>query len=76
MKKIDEVVSSPEFLSGAKWARPVSWRGLRMALRANDNPAWLVVAPMPHGGRLWMPLIEELADDWELVEPFDAWAAE
>lgn len=67
---ISEALTHADFASKDKWARPVSWKGLHIAITFDvHSEKDLVVVPSARGGLVWRATIDELADDWELVDP-------
>lgn len=53
------------------WARPVSWRGLGMALDYNTENERLDVVPFFAHPHSYAPTLDELIEEWELVDPFN-----
>ena len=71
---IKKALSSPDFLSGKLWARPIcpTWRGVAITLESptESDPRWefFVVAPQGPKPVFWQPYWQDLTDEWELVQ--------
>lgn len=59
---IDKVLYNHE------WFRPVSWIGTGQALTIHERHR-IAVVPSPTGGRTWYANVEDLLDEWEVVDP-------
>jgi hypothetical protein len=53
------------------WVRPVSWRGTGRALDYNVETHDLDVVPFANRATQYTPTIDELIEEWELVNPAD-----
>lgn len=66
--KLHEVLKHPDVISREKWFRPVGWKKIPMAYTLKDGGIYSV--PNARGGRFGITgFADELAGEWEVVEP-------
>lgn len=71
--KLHEALKHPKVVAGDMWIRPVGWEKIPVAYAVRDGGsrnASVISVPSANGGRLGITFhVDELAGEWEVVEP-------